>query len=283
MFNNKYIRREFFFFFDKLQITKNERNIVAVLIILIVTIHIFIQIGQLFDDPIKISNDSIDTYYIEGTHGLIASQEQYKRYYAADGSHSQLQSSTAKVIKYDPTNTTPVLLNNKKAYAVGDTIKNIVVLEVLNNGNESDLIQLPGIGKVTAGKIIVYREKYGLFKTIDELVNVSGIGPKKLAGITAYFDSSNTTYGKNLHSQQSTTPDQVDSDQESYLGLELLNNGNEYDLIQLPGIGKATAGKIIVYREKYGLFKTIDELVNVSGIGPKKLAGITAYFEKKKY
>jgi competence protein ComEA len=42
-------------------------------------------------------------------------------------------------------------------------------------------------------------------------------------------------------------------------------------LDSLPGIGPATAQKILDYRTKHGAFSSVDELDAVSGIGPKRL------------
>ncbi len=50
-----------------------------------------------------------------------------------------------------------------------------------------------------------------------------------------------------------------------------INSASLLELIKLKGIGKSTAKKIIVYRNTYGAFDSIDELTNIKGIGKKKL------------
>lgn len=53
----------------------------------------------------------------------------------------------------------------------------------INNADESELDELPGVGPSTAQKIIQYRKENGKFKSIDELKNVSGIGESKFQKI----------------------------------------------------------------------------------------------------
>jgi len=49
-----------------------------------------------------------------------------------------------------------------------------------------------------------------------------------------------------------------------------INKATIQELDTLPGIGEATANKIINYRDENGDFKSIDEIKNVNGIGDKK-------------
>lgn len=48
-----------------------------------------------------------------------------------------------------------------------------------------------------------------------------------------------------------------------------INTASVADLQKLPGIGAATAARIVEYREKNGPFKKTEELMNVRGIGEK--------------
>ncbi len=50
-----------------------------------------------------------------------------------------------------------------------------------------------------------------------------------------------------------------------------LNTASERDLDALPGVGPATAKAIVTYRESHGPFTSVDQLLEVRGIGPAKL------------
>lgn len=53
----------------------------------------------------------------------------------------------------------------------------------LNTATQSDFERLPGIGPATAKKIVDYRSQHGQFNSVDELMEVKGIGPKKMEAI----------------------------------------------------------------------------------------------------
>jgi len=56
-----------------------------------------------------------------------------------------------------------------------------------------------------------------------------------------------------------------------------INTAAKEDFITLPGIGEAMAERIIIYREENGPFHSVDDLLNVKGIGRKKLDKIAPY------
>ena len=58
----------------------------------------------------------------------------------------------------------------------------------LNAGSASDLQILPGIGAVTAERIVAYRVKNGPFATVDALLKVKGIGAKTLEKISPMLE-----------------------------------------------------------------------------------------------
>ena len=53
----------------------------------------------------------------------------------------------------------------------------------INTATKEELDTLPGVGELTANKIISYREENGKFKSIEEIKEVSGIGDSKFEQI----------------------------------------------------------------------------------------------------
>lgn len=50
----------------------------------------------------------------------------------------------------------------------------------VNTASAEELQSLPGLGPVKAAAIVSYREKYGLFSSLDDLENVQGISARMI-------------------------------------------------------------------------------------------------------
>lgn len=53
----------------------------------------------------------------------------------------------------------------------------------INSASADELQLLDGVGPSTANAIVEYREQNGAFASVDDLVNVKGIGEKKVASM----------------------------------------------------------------------------------------------------
>lgn len=57
----------------------------------------------------------------------------------------------------------------------------------INTVGKDSLLLLPGVGESTAEKIILFREKYNGFKTIEDIMKIKGIGKKKFEKMKVYI------------------------------------------------------------------------------------------------
>jgi competence ComEA-like helix-hairpin-helix protein len=74
----------------------------------------------------------------------------------------------------------------------------------LNSASAAGLQQVPGIGPSTANKILEMRKSYGAFKSVDDLLAIKGIGPKRLEKMRKYL-----TVGKSPQSKKASTSAQT--------------------------------------------------------------------------
>lgn len=53
----------------------------------------------------------------------------------------------------------------------------------INTAVKEEFMALPGIGEVLAQRILAYRDEHGSFASVESLMNVEGIGEKKMEAI----------------------------------------------------------------------------------------------------
>jgi len=71
------------------------------------------------------------------------------------------------------------VMDAKKVYQENTSTLNVSITNI-NTANKNELMSLPNIGTVKVEEIIRFREKYGKFMKVDDLLKVSGIEPKTL-------------------------------------------------------------------------------------------------------
>jgi competence protein ComEA len=91
------------------------------------------------------------------------------------------QAAGAEVYRTDYHGTITVNVSNGRVSVETGTIR-----INLTTASAEQLQQVPGIGKVLADRIIAYRTLYG-FNSVDDLINITGIGQKTLEKIREYF------------------------------------------------------------------------------------------------
>lgn len=85
----------------------------------------------------------------------------------------------------------------------------------INTASEGDLMKLKGIGKTIAGNIISYRQSEGGFGSIEEIINVKGIGEKKFLAIKEHIYVNNNNYTEPETEVQTTAAYETASDNEA--------------------------------------------------------------------
>jgi len=136
----------------------------------------------------------------------------------------------------------------------------------INRADIETLSKLPGIGPVKSQAIVDYREKNGEFESLIELTNIKGIGKKTLAKLLPYLDRIGDSAEAYAFVAEKTPT--ADTALTSEVTEKININSASFDLLQnLKGIGQKKAQAIIDYRNEIGSFETIEDIMNVKGIG----------------
>lgn len=180
--------------------------------------------------------------------------------------------STKDVYNYEELNTVEdTKLDTKKEETEGDKIvvhvtgavKNEGVVEVKENARINDVIAAAG----------------GLADDVDlKNVNLAYIveDGQKIYIPSIKDNEENRDDGEIVteNAGENVLKEEEESGKNSVINI---NTANIEALTAIPGVGSATAEKIVTYRKENGKFKTVEDIKNVSGIGDKKYEAIKDY------
>ena len=154
-------KRSWFFWIDSLHITRKERVTITLLFGLI-----------LFLSGIQIL---IEEKVVPPPENHAQILEEFER-----KSELVRQRKLANEERYTPSESTITI-----AEATEEGLQAKVIN--LNTATQQELELLPGIGKSYAQRIIEYRETIGEFTSVEELINVKGIGEKTLEKLKPFL------------------------------------------------------------------------------------------------
>ncbi len=174
----------------------------------------------------------------------------------------------SSTIATDSMNTNPgLLVTSITVYVSGEVVRPGVYV-LLATARIIDALQAAG-GATSAADLVVVNLAAPLVDAAQVFIPQIGLTPRVTlprphAGINlpAVAGSAGSAVGSGGGSS-TTAPGIVD-----------LNSASLSDLDSLPGVGPSTAQAIIDYRVANGPFASVDDLLNVRGIGPSKLAAM---------
>lgn len=149
----------------------------------------------------------------------------------------------------------------------------------INTATAEDLITLNGIGKELAQRIVDYRQEFGAFSCIEEIMNVKGIGEKLFSKIKKFIyvdEPLEKSTSKSTCPPSTTIVTTTTTTISTTFPLDI-NTASMEELMQLKGIGEVLAARIIDYRENVAPFGDESDIMQVSGIGESTYNNIKTY------
>ncbi len=144
----------------------------------------------------------------------------------------------------------------------------------LNTAPVSVLVTLPGIGEKRAEAIIAFREARGQIAAADDLLEIDGFGPATVDNIRPFVAQSNTKRPPGDEAGREESPSGTGANPDQLVDL---NIGSLSALMTLPGIGESRAAAIIRFRESSGPIESVDDLLEIDGIGTATVDAIRPF------
>ena len=192
---------------------------------------------------------------------------------APDGARIHVPFAAERVVeapKSGPDEASPEAANRDSPAGPGGASNGLVDL---NTAPASALVTLPGIGEKRSEAIIAYRETSGEISSVDDLLEIEGLGPATIESIRPFVVQSAAGQSAN-HAAGSDTPSGAAQALEELVDL---NTGSLSALMTLPGVGESRAAAIIRFREVNGPIESVDDLLEIDGIGTTTVDNIRPF------
>lgn len=165
---------------------------------------------------------------------------------------------------YTQEDTTPIITDNTQTQTQDKQEDTIITVYVSGEVNSPGLVELPSDSRI-ADAIKVC----GDFTPLADKAKIN-LAQKLTDGMQIQVSSKAPV--NNSNEQVNDTNSNIPSNNNSSSNLININTATKEDLDTLPGIGPATAQKIIDYRQEHGNFSSIEDIKNVKGIGEAKFS-----------
>ena len=216
------------------------RNVVKLIVIAII-----VAIGSIIS--IKNLKDINEGYIVSDIENKNEVYEESKTIDINDNTKDTMQTSKVETS-----------LNDKVAIYISGEVKNPGVVELKYDARLSDGVDLCG--------------------GLTEDANLNGINlAMKIKDEGHYIipkvgeETADTVTNDNEYRNENNTLNEPESNNDNKINI---NTADLSELDSLPGFGQVTAQKIIEYRQEHTKFNSIEELMNIKGIGEKKFNNV---------
>ena len=149
----------------------------------------------------------------------------------------------------------PEWVKNKRKKSEQKTAAQHIEKQDINTATQEELMKIYGIGEGFSNRILKYKEKLQGFTYIDQVAEVYGLEKEVYERVAARFEVK-------------TLPVIVKKD---------LNAISRYDLSKIPYIKYGESNKIIGLRSEVGMFKHLDDLLQIEGFDEARIKRLALY------
>ena len=142
----------------------------------------------------------------------------------------------------------------------------------------ADLSTIPGIGEKLADRIVEHREANGPYASLDELRQVSGVGPATLTRLRAHLRVTPPRIVRGARPDAGEGQGPATVRKVTPAAKIDLNRASAEQLRTLPGIGPTLTNRILDARRERP-FRSVDDLRRVKGVGAKTLDKLRPFVE----